>query len=840
MEGGGFEYTGYIVKEEHSPRLWADHTSLDALWNAFKESPAYKTFCTSFRPFQKTLFCQSLCACVGYPRAKSCVNVLISGVEYYQKSFRGSECRKLLQNIRLQCADESCTECQDFQAAYGAERSLHPDCNRCAEYQDQDGDTATSLHPECHLCPLYRTEQVLSHPYPKTFETHMTKHPLRLLDDMMCPKIPRYDMKHGFESEAPKFHNWQCAQNECDGCEGSKIVGLLSCSSIMNCDSTIEVTEWIDAPRPGDNRFQRKEPTLIARPLREALQSFNDLCVETKYHVRRNEGWKHCKKVREQTFEEDTLLIYQDFSAGPVLEAIETDNCSEANHAVLEIFAVLSNPRAVTVTVAADANNTNTDSDDEEIHHRLCDCTYWAVWGPTDGKGKKNDHIFHRTAMHSIVDWHINDMRVNHGVSVRFVADSSDNCKSQYKNQHVLYDVASFSDRHPGVSLLNEYPMPYEFKGVWDGIGQMVKGCVTKGERTGKRCPDAEAAFLYTHSKLHGDRLQVKQNEERMTNSKTILSRGPFTMTRCRVAFVSDDIDQIKALENKLWTDEASKNEYHVWHCARCKPQGTVGSQKVKGIASWHRVRSMDDGAHRVDDNGHKIYRLEVSNNVCSCPICIPSNDDDEQLGDCPNQVVCNPTVIEVRDVSMDIENVLKRFVCGYLQKSEQSMSVRALVTELQSRGVDPTHLYESKNDLFQLLCDVILEEIIRDPTRELDEDGDPDLAFLLEEFIKIPAVGEDDNEPDGDDEAIMTSLLGEAGISDIDLIDTVIPHSSSGSAQQLSGFIPDDHLRQTDIASLGYRVVQLNCKERGHKAKGKKGQLVELIHEFLAANCDT
>ena len=299
---------------------------------------------------------------------------------------------------------------------------------------------------------------------------------------------------------------------------------------------------------------------------------------------------------------------------------------------------------------------------------------------------------------------------------------------------------------------------------------------------------------------------------------------------------MSDDLDQIMALHNKLWTDEVSRGEFHVWHCHRSKPQGTVGPHKVKGIASWHRVRSIDDGVQRVDDNGSKIYQLEVSDNVCSCPVCITSNND-EQLGECANKTVCKPKIMQVTDVSMDVDNVVKRFVCSYLQKSEQSLSMNALVAELQSRDVDPTGLYETKSDLFRLLCDSILEEIIRDSTRDLNDD-DPDLALLLEEFLKVPADGEDDNEPEGDDEAIMTSLLGEAGIPNDGAVDVIV--DTTVVSLDLSGFIPDDHLRQTDLEALGYRVVQLNCKERGLKAKGKKTQLVALLLDYLQASGGT
>ena len=105
-----------------------------------------------------------------------------------------------------------------------------------------------------------------------------------------------------------------------------------------------------------------------------------------------------------------------------------------------------------------------------------------------------------------------------------------------------------------------------------------------------------------------------------------------------------------------------------------------------------------------------------------------------------------------------------------------------------------------------------------------------------------MPAGGEDDDEPEGDDEAIVTSLLVEAGIADHDhALSSVgaIASNSTASIQTGAGssFIPDEHLRQSDIDTLGYRVIQLNCKERGLKAKGKKRELVDVLLGYLEAS---
>jgi len=108
--------------------------------------------------------------------------------------------------------------------------------------------------------------------------------------------------------------------------------------------------------------------------------------------------WWHAQVARAvATFEQQEILIFTDFSATLELVAKEVGNCHEAEHCVIDVFVVLDNPRSVKVI----------NKDGEVVEKHINDCTYWCFLGPTDGKGKKNDHWFHQEAMKSIIKFHV-------------------------------------------------------------------------------------------------------------------------------------------------------------------------------------------------------------------------------------------------------------------------------------------------------------------------------------------------------------------------------------------------------------------------------------------------
>jgi len=149
------------------------------------------------------------------------------------------------------------------------------------------------------------------------------------------------------------------------------------------------------------------------------------------------------------------------------LSASKTDNCATAHHAVLDSFVVLHSKRVVTVTK----------KDGTKIDHPIYDCDVWHFFGDTISKGKKNDHVFHNACLDEITGYYQRRLKE---LIVRILV-WSDNCASQYKCNQNFLKIATLFERH-GVHIDHRFAQKFQFKGVWDSAGKVVKQHIGKLE----------------------------------------------------------------------------------------------------------------------------------------------------------------------------------------------------------------------------------------------------------------------------------------------------------------------------------------------------------------------
>ena len=280
------------------------------------------------------------------------------------------------------------------------------------------------------------------------------------------------------DSEAPTMYGWECGNSRCSKCGIDKKLKILQCPSLQALTKKVKVTIWKDAPPRNGGRSQ-KEPCSLKMPYNTFLQFFCDQSVTALKHMVETEWANECMTNKAETFSADEIVVLTDFSATPNLEAIATDNSSESNHMILDIFVVLTNPRMAEVV----------HEDGPSVKIRTNDCTYWAIVGPTDGYGKKNDHVFHSAAFHHIIHYHTQKLKDEQGITAKAVTLFTDNCKGQYKSQYNMYETAAFFERHPGMLLDHCYAPVYEFKGTHDGFGKIVKAAIQRAEKEGVRFP---------------------------------------------------------------------------------------------------------------------------------------------------------------------------------------------------------------------------------------------------------------------------------------------------------------------------------------------------------------
>jgi len=296
------------------------------------------------------------------------------------------------------------------------------------------------------------------------------------------------------------------------------------------------------------------------------------------------------------------LIIYTDFSATLELIAKEVGNCHEAEHCIIDILVVLDDPRTVKVV-----------KDGEMIKKRIYSCTYWAFLGPTDGKGKKNDHRFHQEALHCDVNHH-KEKALERSVVIDATTLLTDNCSGQYKSQYNMGDTAWFAEMHPGIWLEHCYATVYEFKGVHDGFGKTVKWKFKDAELKGKRIANTQDGYAYLLNHYAGHRSEWDVLEEEA--SPKLLQRVPFTMTEVRV-----EVDLVR---------QATGGD-HILYCDQdCVPR-TVSDKAAEGLTDIHSICGKRKSVHL--DGSKTFWELELLTHVCFCSICTARDSLDQK---CP------------------------------------------------------------------------------------------------------------------------------------------------------------------------------------------------------------
>jgi len=234
--------------------------------------------------------------------------------------------------------------------------------------------------------------------------------PSRYCGMVTCAKKERAHLKVG-NKEPPLLRDKSCTKSLCYRCGFAKKMGLgdNDCKAFSECSELMDVTLWEKVSRNGD-RFQR-EPTRHTGADRKTVAEVyailvDDVAPVALEHLGEAQWWHAQVERKIATFDSDELVIMTDFSATPDFVAKEVGNCHEAEHCVIDVIVVLDDPRTVQVI-----------KDGAMTEKRINSCTYWAFLGPTDGKGKKNDHRFHREVLNSVIDFHKKVSRLEDSVN---------------------------------------------------------------------------------------------------------------------------------------------------------------------------------------------------------------------------------------------------------------------------------------------------------------------------------------------------------------------------------------------------------------------------------------
>jgi hypothetical protein len=257
-----------------------------------------------------------------------------------------------------------------------------------------------------------------------------------------------------------------------------KRLRLAGCPILSESMELIPVKEWWLTPRAGKNKKGKQntqiELTDASLPLKDVVARFKIQLDKSRTHYNESERLQNVRKVDVVTLSRNELLIFTDFSATCDLHTAKLDNCSQDAHAVLAIFVVCHSPPFVTVK----------QDEQEDVRHRLNDCDVWYFFGDTISKGKKNDHIFHNACLKEIIETYKQQFLRDGGIVLSRAKVWTDNCAGQYKCNQKILKIATFPENVSGVLILHRFAQKYNFKGVWNAAGKVVKNYMRNSELT--------------------------------------------------------------------------------------------------------------------------------------------------------------------------------------------------------------------------------------------------------------------------------------------------------------------------------------------------------------------
>jgi hypothetical protein len=117
----------------------------------------------------------------------------------------------------------------------------------------------------------------------------------------------------------------------------------------------------------------------------------------------------------------------------------------------------------------------------------------------------------------------------------------TDNCAGQYKCKYNFYKIATFGDRHDGVTLDHSFAQKFCFKGPWDGAGKVVKSFIRNQETALKeRFPDGLSCFLGCKDKLKFPKNKNDWAKYEAELDPKILDKSTFTTSQRYFGFATD------------------------------------------------------------------------------------------------------------------------------------------------------------------------------------------------------------------------------------------------------------------------------------------------------------
>jgi hypothetical protein len=240
-----------------------------------------------------------------------------------------------------------------------------------------------------------------------------------------------------------------------------------------------------------------------------------------------------------------------------------------------------------------------------------------------------------------------------------------------------------------GVAILHRYAQKYDFKGVWDAAGKVVKGAVRTYELEQKH-RFATALDCFTKLPDLMKPLTPWKSYETVGSYK-ILTKGKFSVDQRRFGFVAESEEKARELQGQLKDNRDAAHSHIVF-----TDRGNIPTmQKVKDTLLLHSVMGCSE-SRSVEKRGGaaptKKYKLLVANMPCACRAC---------------RKKCRGVQT---NMTCDFENIrLEREVWGSLQAKKKRREVDATEIELYKQVAAALKLQNEK----EVTCNVLKQHLI-------------------------------------------------------------------------------------------------------------------------------
>jgi hypothetical protein len=427
---------------------------------------------------------------------------------------------------------------------------------------------------------------------------------------------------------------WDCSHHAKDGTTKCKECGvkkklqiLDGCPALAECDVLVPVMVWMLAERSGKTSSGEQRTQIELTQCRWKLSDVVKKLVEQleicRVHYNESRWLARVKHIDTETLEDSCLLAFTDFSASMDLRAGVLDNSSVNRHAVLAIYVVLHSKRSVTV-----------DKDGKSVEHTVYECDIWHFFGESMLKGKKNDHVFHNACLDEIVSFYQKMFVTDEKPPITVVGTWTDNCGGQYKCKQNFSKVATFGERHDGVTLQHRFAQKYCFKGVWDGAGKVIKAFIRALEiALDKRFPDGLSCFIHCKDALQFPKGQKDWKKYEADLDPKILDKATFTTSKRYFGFATDDKEQY---------EELRKEHDHIVFTDR---DHVPSIPRIEGTHKLHSVVG-DPLSWKLLADGTTSYKLTVAEMPCACLVCRKKITDRE----CPFEHIRKEQILEVSE----------------------------------------------------------------------------------------------------------------------------------------------------------------------------------------------